>query len=163
MVPMAGRQPAANLGKRLEALILTALLLVVTLAIGWLIWSVFEWRNGQTPSYRLLGLRIVRLSDERPIRVGRSLARASICCLLVIPTLAVCCFIGISFTLGASPPDGLLRRPRVAPWDYLTATTVIDERAQPEAHGDFGHLILEPIDLSGATRASGTHKNGHAN
>jgi uncharacterized RDD family membrane protein YckC len=162
MVPMAGRQPAASLGKRLEALVLTALLLVVTLAIGWLIWSVFEWRKGQTPSYRLLGLRIVRLSDERPIRLGRSIARACICCLLVIPTIAVCCVIGICFTLGASPPGGLLRRPRIAPWDYLTATKVTDERAQPEANGDFGHAILEPIDLAGATRASGTHNNGHA-
>ena len=101
---MAGHQPPARLGKRLEALVLTALLLVVTLAIGWLIWSVFEWRNGQTPSYRLLGLRIVRLSDERPIGLGRSLARSCICCLLVIPTIAVSCIIGICFTLGASAP-----------------------------------------------------------
>src|ERR1700728_1763023 len=116
MVPMAGCQPAASLGKRLEALVLTVLLLVVTLVIGWLIWSVFEWRKGQTPSYRLLGLRIVGLSDEQPIRLGRSLARACICCLLVIPPIAVCCVIGICFTLGASPPDGLLRRPRIAPW-----------------------------------------------
>jgi RDD family len=159
---MAGRQPVASLGKRIEALVLTALLIVVTLAIGWLIWSVFEWRNGQTPSYRLLGLRIVRLSDERPIRLGRSLARACICCLLVIPTVAACCVIGICFTLGASPEDGMLRRPRIAPWDYLTATKVIDERAQPESIGDLGLAILEPIDLAGATRASGTHNNGHA-
>ena len=162
MATMAGCQPAASLGKRIEALALTALLLVVTLVIGWLIWSVFAWRKGQTPSYRLLGLRIVRLSDGRPIRLSRSLARACICCLLVIPTIAVCCVIGICFTLGASPPGGLLRRPRIAPWDYLTATTVTDERAQPEADGDFGDAISEPIDLAGATRASGKHNNGHA-
>ena len=162
MASMAGRQPAASFGKRLEALVLTALLLVVTLAIGWLIWSVFEWRKGRTPSYRLLGLRIVALSDERPIGPGRSLARACICCLLVVPTIVACCVIGICFTLGASPPSGLLRRPRVAPWDYLTATKVTDERAQPEAHGGFGHAILESIDLASATRASGTHNNGDA-
>jgi RDD family len=162
MAPMAGCQPRASLGKRLEALALTALLLVVTFVIGWLIWSVFEWRKGQTPSYRLLGLRIVRLSDEQPIRLGRSFARACICCLLVIPTIVICCVIGISYTLGASPPDGLLRRPRSAPWDYLTATKVTDERAQLDANGDFGHAILEPIDLAGATRATGTRNNGHA-
>jgi hypothetical protein len=162
MVPMAGRQPEASLGKRIEALVLTALLLVVTLAVGWLIWSVFEWRKGQTPSYRLLGLRIVRLSDERRIGLGRSLARAGICCILVVPTFAVCCLIGICFTLGASPPGGLLRRPRIAPWDYLTATKVTDERAHPEVASDFGHAILEPIDLAAATRAPGTHDDGHA-
>ncbi|MGP0030458.1 MAG: RDD family protein [Acidimicrobiales bacterium] len=159
---MAGRQPAVSLGKRMEALALTAALLVLTLGIGWLIWSVFEWRHARTPSYRLLGLHIVRRSDERPIRLVRSLARASICCLLVIPTVAVCCVIGLCFAFGASPPDDLLRRPRTAPWDFLTATRVTDERTRPEAHGDFGHAILKPIDLARATRASGTHNEGPA-
>jgi len=162
MANVAGRKSAASLGKRIEALALTPLLFVVTLGIGWLIWSVVEWRNGRTPSYRLLGLRIVRLSDERPVRLGRSLARAGICCLLVIPTIIACCLIGVCFVFGASPPDGLLHDPRTAPWDYLTATKVIDERAQPQVHGDRGHGILEPIDLAAATRPSRGHDNGHA-
>ncbi len=162
MGSMAGPQPAASTGKRMEALVVTALLLVVTLGIGWLIWSVFEWRNARTPSYRLLGLRIVRRSDERPIRLGRSFARASICGLLVIPTMTVCCVIGICFAFGASPPDGLLRRPRTAPWDLLTATKVIEERTRPGEMGGPGHGVLKPIDLTRATRASGTHKNGRA-
>ena len=29
--------------------------------------------------------------------------------------------------MGASAPDGLLRQPRVAPWDFLTRTEVVDE------------------------------------
>ncbi len=162
MANVAGRKSAASLGKRIEALVLTPLLFVVTLGIGWLIWSVFEWRNGRTPSYRLLGLRIVRLSDERPIRLGRSLARAGICGLLVIPTIVVCCLVGLCFAFGASPPDGLVHDPRTAPWDYLTATKVMDERAQPKVDGDRVHGILEPIDLAAATRPSGEHDNGHA-
>ena len=162
MANVAGRKSAASLGKRVQALVLAPLLFVATLGIGWLIWSVFEWRNGRTPSYRLLGLRIVRLSDEGPIRLGRSLARAAICCLLVIPTIAVCCLIGLCFAFGASPPDGLLHDPRTAPWDYLTATKVTDERAQLWVNGDRAHGILEPIDLAAATRPSGTHDNGHA-
>ena len=81
--PMAGRVPAASLGKRIEALALTPLLFAVTLGVGWLVWCVLEWRNGRTPSYRLLGLRVVRQSDGRPIRLVRSLARSSICCLLI--------------------------------------------------------------------------------
>jgi len=157
MVSMAGRQPAASFGKRIEAFALTPLLFVATLGIGWLVWSVFEWRNGRTPSYRLLGLRVVRLSDERPIGLGKSLERGSICCLLVLPTIAICCVIGISFLLGASPPDGLLRDPRTSPWDHLTATKVTNEHTRPWANGDFGHGVLEPIDLAGDTRASGTH------
>jgi len=159
---MAGRETPASLGRRIEALVLTPLLIVGTLGIGWLAWSVFEWRNGRTPSYRLLGLRVVRLSDERPIRLWRSLARAGICCLLVVPTVAVCCVIAVCFALGASPPDGLLGQPRTAPWDLLTATKVSDERTRSRAKGHLGHAILEPIDLTAATRAAGTRHNGHA-
>ena len=158
---MVKRQPAASLGKRIEVLGLTPLLFVLTLGVGWLVWSVFEWRKGRTPSYRLVGLRVVRLSDERPIRLARSLVRCGICILLVIPTVAVCCVIGICFVFGASPPDDLLRHPRTAPWDYLTATKVTYERTQEGVGGNPGREILSPIDLSRATRPSGTQNNGH--
>jgi hypothetical protein len=158
---MAGRQPAASFGKRIEALALTPLLFVVTLGVGWLVWSILEWRNGSTPSYRLCGLRVVRASDERPIRVARSLARTVICCLLVIPTIATCCIIGICFVFGASPPDDLFNRPRTAPWDYLTATKVTDDRAYGAPGDQFGREFLGTIDLSRATRPSGIQKNGH--
>jgi hypothetical protein len=161
MAAMAGHQSAASMGKRIEALALTLLLFVVTLGVGWLVWSVLEWRKGRTPSYRLVGLRVVRMADERPIRLARSLARCSICILLVIPTVAICCVIGICFVFGASPPDDLFRHPRTAPWDYLTATRVTDERTPPGVGGDSGYEILSPIDLSRATRASGTQNNGH--
>jgi hypothetical protein len=162
MDPMAKRQAAASLGKRIEALALTPLLFVVTLGVGWLVWSVLEWRNGRTPSYRILGLRVVRMSDERPIGVARSLARCSICILLVIPMVVVCCVIGLSFVFGASAPDDLLR-PRRAPWDYLTATNVTDEGTEEGVggNGDPHYGILSPIDLSRATRPSGTQNNGH--
>jgi hypothetical protein len=158
---MAGSEPVASVGKRMEALALAPLLFVVTLGVGWLVWCVVEWRNGRTPSYRLLGLRVVRRSDERPIRLARSLARSSICCVLIVPTIAICTVIGICFVFGASPPDDLLRHPRTAPWDYLTATKVVDDRTQPRVDGDFGHGILDPIDLSSAARATETRNNGH--
>jgi hypothetical protein len=162
MVEMAGRPAAATLEKRIEALVLTPILFVVTLGVGWLVWSVLEWRGGRTPSYRLLGLRVVRVSDERPIRFARSLARSSICGLLVIPTTAVCCVIGICFLFGASSPDDLLTHPRAAPWDYLTATKVTDEGAGRNPGGDFGHDELRPIDLSRAIRLPGSQRNGGA-
>jgi hypothetical protein len=159
---MAGRTSAASTGRRIQALALAALLFVATLGIGWLVWSLLEWRNGRTPSYRLLGLRIVRLSDGRPIGLGRSFPRVALCCLLVIPTIAACCLIGLCFVFGASPPDGLLRDPRTAPWDSLTATRVMDERARPGVHADVDHQLLRPIDLTKATRAAGTGHNGQA-
>ena len=145
----------------MEALALAPLLIVATLGIGWLVWSVVEWRDGRTPSYRVLGLRVVRRADDTPARLWRSAARTGLCCLLVLPTVVVCGVVGLCFVFGASPPDGLLRTPRQAPWDSFTATRVTDERARPAGDGAAG-ARLEPIDLAHATRPSGTHRNGRA-
>ncbi len=122
------RRPA-DLGSRIKALLLTVVLVVVTLVVGWLAWSVVEWRRGSTASYQLTGLRVVRRSDGRPIGLTRSIVRNGICCtLLLVPTIVACCLIALAFVMGASPPDRLLRKPRAAPWDSLTATEVVFER-----------------------------------
>jgi hypothetical protein len=129
---LPARAPAASFGVRVRSLLLTAVLVVGTLVVGWLVWSVFEWRNGRTASYRLMGLRVVQRSDGRPIGVCRSLVRNALCCtVLLVPTVLVCMLLGFVFVMGASPPSGLLRRPRAAPWDVLTSTEVLDERGQP--------------------------------
>ena len=163
MTLMAGKRPEASLGRRLEALVLTALLLIVTFGIGWLVWSVLEWRSGRTPSYRLLGLRVVRRSDEEPIGFARSLARSGVCCtLLVIPTIVIGGVVGACFAMGASPPDGLLSHPRAAPWDQLTATKVLDERSEPSVDPVSGMAIADLIAPPGGIEPSGPSQNGHA-
>jgi hypothetical protein len=161
VVAMAEREHAASLGKRIEALALAPLLLIVTLGVGWLVWCVLEWSKGRTPSYRVLGLRVVRTSDEQPIRLLRSCARSSICLLLVVPTVAVCCVIAFSFVFGASAPEDLLRGPRAAPWDLLTATKVIDEGTRSKGGPGGAHKPLDDIDLTGAPGAPEVHTNGH--
>ena len=119
----------ASLGRRIEALLLTVFIFVGSLGIGWLAWSVIEWRTGRTPSYRLLKLRVVSRPDGRPIGFTRSFVRNGIfCTVLLIPTIVVCCLLGAVFVMGASPPDQLLTLPRAAPWDRLTRTEVVDER-----------------------------------
>jgi RDD family len=171
MASMAGGRHEASLGRRLEALLLTPLLLVVTLGIGWLIWSIFEWRHGRTPSYRLLGLRVVRRSNDEPAGLGRSFARSGVCCpVLVVPTIVVGGIIGLCFAMGASPPDGLLSRPRAAPWDQLTSTRVIDERVDSETDGDSdgdadtdtNAVIADLIARADMKDLNGPRRNGHA-
>jgi hypothetical protein len=167
MASMPEGQHEANLGRRLEALLLTPLLLIVTLGIGWLIWSIFEWRHGRTPSYRLLGLRVVRRSDGQPIGLGRSFIRSGLCCpILVVPTIIIGGIVGACFALGASPPDGLLSRPRAAPWDRLTSTRVVDERADSETDGvagaDGDAVIADLIDPAHMKELNGPRRNGHA-
>ena len=158
MIPMAGNEPEASFGKRLTALALTPLLVVVTLGIGWIIWCAFEWRKGRTPSYRVLRLHVVRLSDGQPIGLGRSILRSGLCCLLLVPTIVVCAVIGISFTFGASAPDNLFRDPRRAPWDHVTHTKVTSEHVEPMIGGEF-RPVFEPIDLATSKSPSNPRYN----
>jgi uncharacterized RDD family membrane protein YckC len=55
---------------RLGSYLLDVLLLVVTLGIGWLIWSIIVWQDGQTPAKRMLDLRVI----EKP--TGKTLTRS---------------------------------------------------------------------------------------
>jgi hypothetical protein len=146
--------PGASLGMRIKALLLTFLLIVVTLGVGWLAWSVVEWRRGRTVSFKLMGLRVVRTSDGRPIGLGTSLLRnALLCSVLFVPTLLACLVLAFAFVMGASPPEGLLSKPRNAPWDRLTKTMVVVERRPSFSRGKYARLsewppANEPVSLN---------------
>jgi hypothetical protein len=146
--------PGASLGRRIKALTITFGLIVVTLGIGWLVLSVVEWRHGRTASFKLTGLRVVRNSDGRPIGLGRSIVRnAVLCTVLLIPTMLVCLVVALAFVMGASPPSDLFSKPRNAPWDRLTRTTVVQDRRRPISRGKYAQLsewppANEPISLN---------------
>ena len=123
----AERRSPASMGTRAKALLLSAGLIVVTLVVGWLVWSMVEWGRGSTPGYRLTGLRVVRRSDGRPARLGRTLVRQVCCLVLVVPTLVVCGLVAVAFVMGASAPDDLFRQARRAPWDLVAGTDVVSE------------------------------------
>jgi uncharacterized RDD family membrane protein YckC len=61
----AGMAPLSSAGKRFGAWLLEALLIVVTLVIGWVIWSLIVWAKGQTPAKSLLGMRCIRTDTGR--------------------------------------------------------------------------------------------------
>jgi uncharacterized RDD family membrane protein YckC len=48
----------ASFQHRLGALALDAALMVVTLGIGWFIWSLVVWGEGQTPAKKILKIRV---------------------------------------------------------------------------------------------------------
>jgi uncharacterized RDD family membrane protein YckC len=48
----------ASVGRRIGAYFLSLLLVVVTLGLGYLIWGLLIWGNGQTPALQVLGMRV---------------------------------------------------------------------------------------------------------
>jgi uncharacterized RDD family membrane protein YckC len=48
----------ASFQHRLGAYVLDATLVVLTLGIGWLIWSLIVWGEGQTPAKKILKIRV---------------------------------------------------------------------------------------------------------
>jgi hypothetical protein len=146
--------PEAGFGVRIRALLLTFALVVATLGLGWLVWSVLEWRRGSTASFRLSGFRVVRRSDGTPIGLGRSIVRnALLCGILLIPTIVACVVVAFAFVMGASPPDDLFRKPRNAPWDRLTKTMVVQERRRRFSRGKYARLsewppANEPVSMN---------------
>lgn len=50
----------ASLGQRFGAYCLDVLLMLVTLVVGWLVWSCFTFSKGQSPAKAILGHRVIR-------------------------------------------------------------------------------------------------------
>jgi uncharacterized RDD family membrane protein YckC len=55
----------ASSGRRIGAYFLAIPLAIVTLGIGYLIWGLIVWANGQTPALQVLGMRCWRPEDGR--------------------------------------------------------------------------------------------------
>jgi uncharacterized RDD family membrane protein YckC len=61
-----------------SAYAVAVLLFIVTLGIGYIIWSLVTWGDGQTPAQRLFGLRCWRPESRRlPSRGQMALRQAS--------------------------------------------------------------------------------------
>ncbi len=55
----------ASVGRRIGAWFLTIPLVIVTLGIGYVIWGLIIWGNGQTPTLQVLGMRVWRPETNR--------------------------------------------------------------------------------------------------
>jgi uncharacterized RDD family membrane protein YckC len=52
---------------------------VVTLFVGWLIWSLIVWGRGQSPGKQLLGMRVIRSDTRICVSWGRMALREIVC------------------------------------------------------------------------------------
>jgi uncharacterized RDD family membrane protein YckC len=55
----------ASSGRRIGAFFLASPLAIVTLGIGYVIWGLIAWGNGQTPTQQVLGMRCYRPETNR--------------------------------------------------------------------------------------------------
>ena len=64
----------ASIGRRLGAYVLDAVLVFLTLVIGYVIWWLFTLQWGQTPGKQMLGIRAVKVNGE-PLGWGMTFVR----------------------------------------------------------------------------------------
>jgi uncharacterized RDD family membrane protein YckC len=71
-------KPLASPQARLGAYLVDIGLAIVTLFIGWLIWSFFTWQYGQTPAKRLMKQVVVSTKTEQPFTFMQMLLREGV-------------------------------------------------------------------------------------
>jgi uncharacterized RDD family membrane protein YckC len=71
----AGAPTPVNNGARFWAAILDGVLMVVTLFIGWIIWSVVLYSQSTSPAKKILGLQIVDAKTGVPASMQQMLLR----------------------------------------------------------------------------------------
>lgn len=73
--PQQRQERLVTPGGRLGARLLDGVLAIVTLGVGFLIWSFFTWPEGQTPAKKMLGHVVVDANTGRPFDLGRMIMR----------------------------------------------------------------------------------------
>jgi uncharacterized RDD family membrane protein YckC len=107
--------------RRLGAYLLDVLLAIVTLLIGWLIWSLIVWGRGQSPGKQLLNMRVIRSDSHVVVSWGR-MALREVVCKSVIGFVAGVTLIGWVLYLWL-----LWDGENQELWDKMASTLVVDD------------------------------------
>lgn len=111
----------SSAGKRFGAFLLEIVLAIVTLGIGWIIWDLIAWKDGQSPAKKVLHMRILNAQTGQPLTWGESFVRNFLCYGLIgaIPLLgALYRIVGACFVFNDD---------RRALWDRMVNSVVVDE------------------------------------
>jgi uncharacterized RDD family membrane protein YckC len=108
----------SSIGKRIGAYFLGILLFIVTLAIGYIIWSLIVWTRGQTPEKQILHMRVYRIEDRRAAKWGWMFVRQVLGGIVegIIPAGVVVSFVVMCIS-----------NERRAIHDYIAGTVVVDD------------------------------------
>jgi uncharacterized RDD family membrane protein YckC len=70
-----GQYSLVSASGRFGALLLDGLLMLITLWIGWFVWALFTWSDGQTPAKKLLGHVVADANTGEPFDWSRMALR----------------------------------------------------------------------------------------
>lgn len=111
--------PLTSAGRRFLAYLLDSLLALVTLYIGWLIWSIIIWKDGVSPAKQMMGMRCVSLETGRAADRGTMAVRELVGkWILGTVTFGITTIVSCFMILGAD---------RQGIWDKIAKTTVVDD------------------------------------
>jgi uncharacterized RDD family membrane protein YckC len=113
----------SSVGKRLGGYLLDVLLLIVTLFIGWIVWSLVVWGRSQTPGKQLLAMKVVKKDSGRRASYGTMALRELVGKWLIMTLISFVCSIValvLDFML-------LWDKDRQQLWDKVAGTIVVDD------------------------------------
>jgi uncharacterized RDD family membrane protein YckC len=130
LAPVVGNErvpagvPLSNPWARLGSSLLDIVLLIVTLFIGWLVWTLIVWSKGQTPGKQICGQRVVMKRTGRAATWGEMALRDFVIRGLAVGILGqITCGI---FTLVATLM--IFSTYHETMWDKWAGTLVVDDR-----------------------------------
>lgn len=109
----------SSVGRRVWASILDVILMIVTLFIGWFVWSIVLWKQSTSPAKKMLGMRIVDANTGAPATMQQMVMR-EVVGKWVVGSVAAGLANVASFVMLFITPK------RQGVWDYIGGTTVVD-------------------------------------
>jgi uncharacterized RDD family membrane protein YckC len=122
--PLPSGVVVSSAGKRLGGYALEVVLVIFTLVIGWLIWSLVVWGKSTSPAKQLLKMKVVKKDTGLRASYGTMALRE-----LVGKWLIVNIVIGSLCGLAALVLDFMLLwdKDRQELWDKIAGTIVVDD------------------------------------
>lgn len=119
-----GGAPLAGYGLRLWGAVLELILLVCTLVVGWLVWALLKFPQGQTPAKSLIGTRVVKAATGEAADFGAMFVRNVV--ISVALTVANLFTLGLPGLVAACLIfNGSLRQ---TGWDRIVGTVVVVDK-----------------------------------
>lgn len=110
----------ASAGSRVGAALLDVLLMLVTLFIGWFIWSIVLWKQSTSPAKKMLRMTVVDATTGAPASMKQMVMREALG-KWVVGSVAGIVTLASLVMLWATPR-------RQAVWDYIGTTVVVRSR-----------------------------------